>query len=121
MKGSRQISVRLPDDQMEQLKNYCEQTESDITGVVRKALQNLLAAETGSSSGKPKGQLAPSEAVLDLVPAYLNRTDVREVRRSLFCHLLAASYVAKKHFPRTSGLAEGHELLLKLQKLFGVD
>jgi hypothetical protein len=120
MKSPR-ITLRLPTGLKERLKSYCEQSGTDVSYVVRKALEGLLAAETGSASGEPKKPLAPSESVLNLVPAYLNRTDVREVRKNLFCQLVAASYVAKKHFPLTPRMVESYEALLKLQKLFGAE
>ena len=121
MTGRRRISVRLNDGQSERLERLCRETGSDTSEVIRLALDALGAVKPGSetNNGPPK-RATPPEAIFDIVPQYLNQCDLRE-RKSQFAHLLAVSYVAKKHWPRTPGVNEGYEQLLQLCRYFGFE
>lgn len=124
MKGSRKISVRLPDGPMERLHEFCRETGSDLSHVVRQGLDTFLASQSGSATAEdPTRRLSPPEQVFDLVPRYLGwvRGDLREERKRLFRELLAASFVAKKHFPRTAGMLEGYMGVLQLCQFFGLE
>ena len=121
MTGSR-ISVRLSDGQTDRLQELCRQTGCDISDVVRRALDAFWAPKLGSEPNNgPSKRTTPPEAVFDLVPSYLNSTALRELRKTQFAHLLAISFVAKKHWPRTPGVLEGYERLLQLCGFFGFD
>ncbi len=123
MKSSARISVRLSDGQLERLQRLCQQTGCDVSHLVRQALDTLLANGSASGLGEaPKRRLSPPERVFDLVPRYLGwvRGDLREERNRLFRELLAASFVTKKHYPRTAGVVEGYQALLQLCEFFGL-
>lgn len=118
----RRISVRLDDERSERLEKLCRETGTDVSHVVRQALDAFLACKSGTESNSgPSKRLSPPEAVFDLIPQYLNSTNLREMRKTQFAHLLANSFVAKKHFPRTPGVVEGYEQLLQLCEFFGFD
>lgn len=124
MSRSRRISVRLSDDRLGRLQKLCQETGCHVSHVVRQALDAFLACESGSAAGQaPQRRLSPPEAVFDSVPRYLGwvRSDLREERNRLFFELLAASFAAKKLYPRTAGVLEGYEGLLQLCQFFGLE
>jgi hypothetical protein len=116
------ISVRLPEVQMDCVQKFCKDTGHDISHVVRQALDAFLAPKSGTAlnSGPPK-RTTPPETVFDMVPQYLNHCDLRGERKRLFAHLLAISFVAKKHWARTPGVVEAYEPLLQLCRYFGFE
>ncbi len=124
MTGSRRISVRLDTDSLEHLQKHCLAADCDVSSVVRRALEAFLSGQLGSltSEAAPKRQ-SPPDIIVECTPKYLNwgRGDLREERKRLFCELLAASFVCKKHYPRTNGMLEGYQALLQLCEFFGVD
>jgi len=109
---------------MDRLQRLCTETGQDVSRVVREALDALLASGSGSAAGEGSHRrLTPPERVFDLVPPYLGwaRGDLREERKRLFCELLAASFAAKKLYPRTTGILQGYEGLLQLCEFFGLE
>jgi len=124
MKGSPRASVRLSDDQTERLEKFCQETGFDVSRVIRQAVDALLASELGSAPEEPSHRrLTPPEQIFDLVPKYLGwvRGDLRDERKRPYRELLAASFVAKKHFPRTPGMLEGYLGLVQLRQFFGLE
>lgn len=124
MTGSGRITVRLESELLERLRRYCEDTNCDVSHAVRQGLDHLWASESGSVAAEatPK-RLSPPQNIFDLVPQYLSwgDGDVRKERTRLFCELLAVSFTCKKLYPRTKGMLEGYEGLLRLCQFFGVD
>jgi hypothetical protein len=122
MNLSRRITVRLSDDEFRRVEEFRCQDGSDISHVIRQALDAYLAPKSGETpnSGTPK-RTTPPEAVFDMVPQYLNHSDLRAERKRLFAHLLAVSFVAKKHWARTPGVVEAYEPLLQLCRYFGFE
>lgn len=124
MKASRRISVRLEWAQWERLRTHCGLTQTDISHGVRRAIDTLLAAETGENAPNAvRKRLTPPEAVIDRSQFFVSwvRADLREERKRLFKDLLAASFACKKLWPRTPGILEGYEELLQLCEYFGFD
>jgi hypothetical protein len=124
MKGSRRISVRLKQESLESLHNYCREAGCDVSRAVRRALEGFLNLQSKTkTAGVASRRLSPPEAVLDLYPQYVGwvRGDLRQERKRLFIELLAASFVCKRLYPRTKGVPEGYESLLQLCEFFGVD
>jgi hypothetical protein len=71
MPRERRISVRLPEVQMDRVQEFCEDTDHDISHVVRQSLDAFLAPKSGtaSNSGPPK-RLSPPQAIIPLTVPY---------------------------------------------------
>jgi hypothetical protein len=123
MGGSDRVSVRIGADRLGRLENRCREADCDISHVVRQALDLLLASGPTLASVSAPRRLNPPEEMRHLVPKYLGwaNGDLRLERKKLFLELVAASFVCKKHYPRTSGILDGYEGLLQLCSFFGVE
>lgn len=123
MQGSQRISVRVSEDQFRRIHTFCQASGCNLSHVLREALERLLAGSSGSTLAEgAQTRLTPPDAVFDAVPRYLGGVngDIRQVRSALFCELLAASFVAKQHWPRSPGMIEGYQALLQLCEFFGL-
>ncbi len=116
---SRRIIFRVTDELYEALMARSRDIGCDLSHVVRSALDGSLKPETATNeSQKPFLRTAEIDMLVDDYRAEVSE-DIRHVRKRLFGHLLAASYVAKMNFPRTPGVVDGYQCLLRLQHLFG--
>jgi hypothetical protein len=116
---SHRIIFRLTDELYEALMARSRDIGCDLSHVVRSALDARLKSETATDEPqKPILRTAEIDMLVDDYRAEVSE-DIRQVRKRLFGHLLAASYVAKMNFPRTPGVVDGYQSLLRLQHLFG--
>jgi hypothetical protein len=113
------ISVRISDESYQTLMARSRDLDCDLSHVVRGALDGSLKPETAPNA-PCKLRLRPAE-IDPLVDHYraVVAEDIRKVRKRLFDHLLAASYITKVNFPGTPGVIDGYQALLELQDLFG--
>jgi hypothetical protein len=116
---SRRIIFRVPVKLYEALMARSRDVGCDLSHVVRSGLDGSLKSETATNAPqKPILRTAEIDQLVDHYRSVVSE-DIRHVRRRLFGHLLAASYVTKMNFPRTPGSVDGYQALLKLQHLFG--
>jgi hypothetical protein len=124
MPRERRISVRLPEVQMDRVQEFCEDTDHDISHVVRQSLDAFLAPKSGtaSNSGPPK-RLSPPQAIIPLTVPYRawGNGDARRELRRLFTQLLAASFALKELYPHTKGPKEIYQAFIALSRHFGMD
>jgi hypothetical protein len=117
MPRSRRISVRLSDDEFRRVKEICCQDGSDVSYVVRQALNAFLTCKPaqGSNHGPPK-RSAPPQGIISRTAPYLawGSGDPRVRLRDLYAETLAASFALKELFPRTKGPKEIYQALLPL-------
>jgi hypothetical protein len=116
---SHRITFRVADDVYQGLLARSHDQGCDLSHVIRDALNGSIKPET-TPNGPQKPILRTAE-IDQLVDDYraVVKEDIRHVRKRLFGHLLAASYVTKTNFPRTAGTTDAYQSLLKLQHLFG--
>jgi hypothetical protein len=122
MKG--RITVRLSDGEMERLRGFCRQTDTDISHAVIQALNALLSPkEDRTTRTGPPPHLFPPEQILTTIPKYLawGSNDARPELKRQFAELLACSFALKRTFPRTPGIREVYEALRPLCRHFGMD
>ena len=118
---SRRIIIRVTDDVYGALMARSRDWGCDLSQVVRTALDGSLEPETVPNvPQKPILRTAEIDLLVDDYRAVVSE-DIRHVRKRLFGHLLAASYVTKMNFPRTPGVVDGYQALLELQHLFGYE
>jgi hypothetical protein len=118
---SHRITFRVADDVYQGLMARSNDQGCDLSHVIRDALNGSLKPETAPNAPqKPILRTAEIDPLVDYYRAVV-KEDIRHVRKRLFGHLLAASYVTKTNFPRTPGTIDGYQSLLKLQRLFGYD
>jgi hypothetical protein len=123
MKGSPKVTIRLRNGQRERLEAFCRDSGSEVSHVIRLALDAILPAESAAeANGKPLKRLSPPDQIISLTAKYRawGRGDLREERNRLFGELLAASFACKQLYPRTPNIVEGYEGLLQLCQLFGI-
>jgi hypothetical protein len=116
---AHRISVRIPDEVYEGLMASSRDQGCDLSHVIRGALKGSLKPEIAPND--PRKPMMWPEEIEPLVHYYraIVDKDIRHERRRLFGHLLAVSVACKERFPRTVGILEGHQSLLRLQRLFG--
>lgn len=123
MKGNR-ITVRLSDTEMGRLREFCRETQTDISHTVIDALNALLSPkeDTIPRTGPP-ARLFPPEQILTTIPKYLawGSNDARPELKRQFAELLAISFALRRTFPRTPGIREVYEALRPLCRHFGMD
>lgn len=120
MAAPLRISVRLNGDQSESLDRLCRETGSDVSQVVRQALDAFLVPKSGpESSSSPPKRLSPPEEIIPLTTAYLAWAggDARTELRKFFVQLLTVSFALKGLYPRTKGIKEVYDALLPLYGL----
>jgi hypothetical protein len=116
---SHRVIVRISDALYQALMARSRDLGCDLSHVVRSALDGSLKPETAPNAPrKPLLRPAEIDPLVDDYRAVIDE-DIRQVRKRLFGHLLAASYITKMNFPRTPGVVDGYQSLLKLQHLFG--
>jgi hypothetical protein len=115
---SHRITFRVADDVYQGLMARSHDQGCDLSHMIRDELSGSLKPETAPNAPqKPILRTAEIDQLVDDYRAVVE--DIRHVRKRLFGHLLAASYVTKTNFPRTPGTVDGYQSLLKLQHLFG--
>jgi hypothetical protein len=115
----RRITIRVQDEVYEALMASSRDRGCDLSHVVRNALNGSLKPEIAPN--EPRRPMKWPEEIEPQVHHYLAIVDkdIRRERRRLFGHLLAVSVACKERYPRTVGILEGHQSLLRLQHLFG--
>jgi hypothetical protein len=116
---SHRVIARVSEELYQALMARSRDLGCDLSHVVRSALVGNLTPETGSNT--PRKPLMRPEEIDPLLDYYraIVHTDIRQERKRLFGHLLAASYIAKVNFPRTPGMIDGYQALLELLSFFG--
>jgi len=123
MRGSPKVTIRLPNGQRERLEAFCPDSGSEVSHVIRQALDAFLPAELGAeANGKPPKRLSPPDEIIPLTTKYLawGRGDLREQLNGQFAELLATAFASKKLYPHTPRVLEGYEKLLQLCQFFGI-
>ena len=115
--GSR-ITVRLDDATSQLLAGRNQDTNSDVSTVVRQALLAFL--QNGKAVKPPEGPavtMLPSEEIAMHSVKYLSwQGDLRQEVRRLFLDLNGAVAACIRAHPRTAGLRVLHDGLLALGK-----
>lgn len=96
----------------------------DVSKVVREAVNRLLELPEGPGGCVIATRQGPlPDEISRLLPKYLAwaNGDLRKEQKRLFGELLAASYAAKRLFPRTQGLQETYDGLLQLCQFLGIE
>ena len=119
MAKSRRITVRVPEETYQALTARKLDLGSGLSHVLRDVLNGSLKPETVPNAPQ-KPILRPAE-IDPLVDHYrmVVDEDPRKIRNCLFGQLLAVSYVCKERYPRTPGIIDGYQDLLRMQKQFG--
>jgi hypothetical protein len=124
MKGNR-ITVRLSDGEMERLRGFCRETDSDISHAVIQALNALLSSKEGATpSTEAPARLFPPEEILTAICKYLawgGDMDPRVELKRQFIEILACTFALTKLFPRDKGIQKLYLALRPLCPYFGMD
>jgi hypothetical protein len=116
---SHRFTVRVADDVYQGLMALSRDQGCGLSHALRDALNSSLRREIAPNElRKPVMWPAEIEPLVHHYRAIVDK-DIRHERRRLFGHLLAVSVACKEKYPRTAGILEGHESLLRLQHLFG--
>jgi hypothetical protein len=119
MAKSHRIIARVPDELFQALMARRRDLGCDLSHVVRSALDGSLKPEIAPNAPrKPISRPAEIDPLVDHYRAVVDE-DIRKIRKRLFAQLLAVSYVCKERYPRTSGVQDGYQSLLELQRFFG--
>jgi hypothetical protein len=119
MEKSRRITVRVSEELHQALTARSRDLGCDLSYVLRSALEGSMKPETvPNAPQKPILRTAEIDPLVENYRAVVDE-DIRNVRKRLFGELLAVSFVARQNFPRTPGVVDGYQSLLKLQHLFG--
>ena len=119
MPKPHRIIARVADDLYQSVMARSQELGCNVSDVIRDALSASLKPEIAACEPtKPRMWPAEIEPIVNHSRAIVDK-DIRQDRRRLFGHLLAISVVCKERYPRTAGILEGHQSLLRLQHLFG--
>ena len=109
MSKSRRITIRPGDELCERVVHKAAQEAgTDITTIVRLALEASLAADAApNGNGPSKRPLPPPDEIDSLVQKYggWGSGDIRKERARLYRELLAVSFACKRGFLRTPGFS----------------
>jgi hypothetical protein len=118
---SRRIIVRVSEESYQALMARSRDLDCDLSHIIRSALDGSLKPEPAANAPrKPLLRPAEIDPKVDQWRSVVDR-DIRKERRRLYGDLLALSYVCKERYPRTPGVVDGYQALLKLQHLFGYE
>ena len=119
MAKPRRIIVRVSEELYEALKARSRDMGCDLSHVLRTVLDGSMKPEAvPNAPQKPILRTGEIDPLVEHYRAVVDE-DIRIVRKRLFGHLLAVSFVCKERYPRTFGVVDGYQALLKLQHLFG--
>ncbi len=119
MSKPRRITVRVSEELYQALTARSRDLGCDLSHVLRIVLDGSMKPETVHyAPQKPILRTAEIDPLVEHYRAVVDE-DIRQVRKRLFGHLLAVSFVCKERYARTSGVVDGYQALLKLQHLFG--
>lgn len=121
---SKRITIRLGDEDYEQLQKRCRETSLDASFMIREALNSYLSkAGTTSKTAQPKntGLAMPDEAFKMTPPYRAWSGDLRVELRKRFLDFLALAHSTAQTWPRSPGTREVYAGLLELTQYFRIE
>lgn len=120
---SKQITVRFSHSVVEMIERKCGELGCDTSFVIRKAVEGFLEVNGDDpTQGKPCASLVFPTELLGHTSQYLAFSgNLRQEVQRQFIELLAAVYVAARHFPKTEWIMELYATMLAVSKYINLE
>jgi hypothetical protein len=118
----KRITVRLDGSLAERLQSKCGETGNDASHITRKALEDFLAVGKDDQKQSVTSALVLPPEIVPHTREFMGFSgNLRREIRCQFIRLLAASYVASRHFPKSEGIKKLYANLLEVSTLIDLE